>query len=71
MTGKALVGGGVIGQLFGFSVSWVKVNESELGLTAMLSDAGRRRYVLDAVLAAHKSSSADNEGTDGPSKNVW
>jgi hypothetical protein len=54
MNKKTLVGVGVVAQLFGFSVSWVKLNESKLGLTPVLSDAGHRRYDLDAVLAAHK-----------------
>ena len=54
MTTKTLVGVGIVAQVFGFSVSWVKLNEGRLGLTAVLSDAGHRRYDLEAVLAAHK-----------------
>jgi hypothetical protein len=54
MNKKTLVGVGVVAQLFGFSVSWVKLNEQKLGLTALLSDAGHRRYDLAAVLDAQK-----------------
>ena len=61
MNTKTLVGVGIVAQLFGFSVSWVKLNESKLGLTSVLSDAGHRRYDLDAVLAAHRNSRADKD----------
>jgi hypothetical protein len=54
MKNNPLVGVGVVAQLFGFSVSWVKLNEAKLKLTPVLSDAGHRRYDLDAVLAAYK-----------------
>ncbi len=53
MKTKTLVGVGVVAQIFGFSVSWVKLNEANLDLTPVMSDAGHRRYDLDAVLTAH------------------
>jgi hypothetical protein len=48
-----LIGVGVVAQIFGFSVSWVKLNEATLNLVPVISDAGHRRYDLDAVLTAH------------------
>ena len=53
MKTNTLVGVGVVAQIFGFSVSWVKLNEPKLKLTPVMSDAGHRRYDLDAVLTAH------------------
>jgi hypothetical protein len=53
MTKNTLVGVGVVAQIFGFSVSWVKLNEPKLNLVPVMSDAGHRRYDLDAVLTAH------------------
>jgi hypothetical protein len=53
MTKNTLVGVGVVAQIFGFSVSWVKLNEPKLKLVPVMSDAGHRRYDLDAVLTAH------------------
>lgn len=54
MNNRTLVGVGIVAQLFGFSVTWVKLNEAKLKLIPVMSDAGHRRYDLDAVLAAHK-----------------
>jgi len=53
MTKNTLVGVGIVAQIFGFSVSWVKLNEATLKLVPVMSDAGHRRYDLDAVLTAH------------------
>ncbi len=55
MKTNILVGVGVVAQIFGFSVSWVKLNAPKLSLTPIISDGGHRRYDLDAVLAARKA----------------
>jgi hypothetical protein len=55
MKTNTLVGVGIVAQIFGFSVSWVKLNESTLKLTPIVSDGGHRRYDLDSVLTARKA----------------
>ena len=62
---RTLVGVGIVAQIFGFSVSWVKLNELNLKLFPVMSDAGHRRYDLDAVLAAHAEFEGRQRGGNG------